>query len=72
MSARLYAADFCVSEEELRDPQSWLRSCGLPVVEVLGTLGDFFCPSAVISFLEKNLWDHGYLLLPPQRLEALD
>ena len=33
---------------------------------------EFFCPSAVIGFLEQHLWDSGYLLLPPQRLEALD
>ncbi len=72
MSSRLYAADLCVSEDELLDPTSWLRAYGLPVVRVLGILGEFFCPSAVIGFLEKHLWDNGYLLLPPQRLEALD
>ncbi|NTW84538.1 MAG: hypothetical protein HGB30_00075 [Holophagaceae bacterium] len=72
MSSRLYAADFCVSEDELLDPLSWLRAYGLPVVRVLGILGEFFCPSAVIGFLEMHLWDNGYLLLPPQRLEALD
>lgn len=64
MSHRLYAADYCVSEEELLDPAHPLHRAGMPEVVVQGLPGRYFCPQAVLAFLDSLLRTGTQPLMP--------